>query len=128
RAAAIRAARPPTLSWQPEDPERAALGRVRGQIAHRIHEAERGAGVPRIEIARDDGAGPAADAVQDRDVLLTVRTAVGDRLADDSRGRLEAPQQLPRLRVHRLEPAVHRAVEDDVARRRERPTPHGKRL
>ena len=54
--------------------------------------------------------------------------AVGDRLADDPGAGLELPQQLAGARVDRLEPAVHRAVEDDVARRRQRAAPDGKLL
>src|SRR5207249_8609357 len=41
---------------------------------------------------------------------------------------LELPQQLAAARVHHLEPPVQRPVEDDVARRHERATPHGKWL
>ena len=49
--------------------------------------------------------------------------AIGDRLADDPGAGLELPQQLAGARVDRLEPAVHRAVEDDVAGGRERAAP-----
>src|SRR5204862_1740960 len=44
----------------------------------------------------------------------------GDRLGDDSAVGLELPQRVAALRVDRLEPAVHRAVEDDVSGRGER--------
>src|SRR5215207_8122982 len=46
-------------------------------------------------------------------------------IPDDAGADLELPQLLARARVHRLEPAVERAIEDDTARRRERATPHG---
>src|SRR5215212_831674 len=98
------------------------------QIAHRVHESEGAVAVAWIEIARDDGAGPAADAAHDGDVLLAVGAAVGDRLADDSRRGLELPQRFSTARVDGFEPAVHRAVEHDVAFRRERTAPDGKVL
>ena len=68
-----------------------------GQVRHRVDEAERGGAVARVEIARDDRARPAADAGEHGDVLLAVRAAVGDRLADDPRAGLELPEQRRRL-------------------------------
>src|SRR5688572_14398232 len=82
----------------------------------------------RGHIAGDEEAHVAADARVDRDVLLAIRPQVRDGIADDAGADLELPQLLARARVHRLEPAVERAVEDDAARRRERAAPHGERL
>ena len=47
------------------------------------------------------------------------------RLADDAGAGLELPELLARARVDGLEPAVHRAVEHDVAGGDECPAPHG---
>ena len=52
--------------------------------------------------------------------------AIGDRLADDPGAGLELPQQLAGVGIDRLEPAVHRAVEDDVAGGRQAPLQTGK--
>ena len=41
--------------------------------------------------------------------------AIGDRLADDRRSRLELPQHFAAAGIDRLEPAVHGSVEDHVA-------------
>src|SRR5688500_19022422 len=112
-----------TPSGKREDIERPSLLGVLRQVARRADEAVGGGRVARIEVVRDDRAGPAADAVEDGDVLPSVGPAVGDRLRDDAGRRAEAPEQLAGARVERLEPAVHRAVEDDVAGRRERAAP-----
>ena len=64
----------------------------------------------------------------DRDVLLAVGAGVGHRVADDAGADLELPEHRAVARVDGLEPAVERAVEDDVARRRERAAPHRERL
>src|SRR3981081_211211 len=54
----------------------------------------------------------AADAAHDRHVLLTVLLP-GDRLSDDARRRLEAPQDLAGLSVEGLEFAGHDAGEHE---------------
>src|SRR5207302_2855383 len=111
-----------------KDPEGAAAGRVPRQVAHRVDEAAARGLIAGIQADGDDGARPAADAVEDGDVLLAAGTAKGDGLADDSRGGLELPQQLAGARVHGLEPAVHGAVEDDVAGGGQRAAPDGEAL
>jgi hypothetical protein len=67
-SAAFRAARRHTASLP---------SRVLRQVLHRVGEAVGGGAVARVEVAGHDGAGPAADARQDGDVLLAVRAAVG---------------------------------------------------
>src|SRR5213076_1085005 len=71
-------------SWQRERVKHPALSRRLRQITHRVDESQRCGAVARIELAGDDRACPAADAAEDRDVLLAVRSAVGHRLSDDS--------------------------------------------
>src|SRR5437762_3312967 len=113
-------------SWQRERVKHPALSRRLRQITHRIDESQRCGSVARIELAGDDRARPAADAAEDRDVLLAVRSAVGHRLSDDSGAAFELPQQLARLRVDCFEPPLHRPVERDVAGSDERAAPHRK--
>src|SRR3954454_11622034 len=81
------------ISRKREHIERAPLGRALRQIAHRVDEALRPGAVARIEIVRDDRAGPPADAREDRDVFLAVRAAIRNRLADDPGACLELPQE-----------------------------------
>src|SRR3954449_4279018 len=109
---------------QRKDMQHAAFHGVLRQVAHRVDEAERGRSVARIDLSGDDRAGPAANAGEHRDVLLAIRAAVAYGLADDAGARAEAPQHLARVRIERLEDAVHRAVEDDAARGGERAAPH----
>src|SRR4029079_14533142 len=71
---------------------------------------------------------PPADPGVDRDVLLAVGAGVRHRRADDARSDLELIEHGPVGGVHRLEPAVQRVVENDVARGGQRAAPHGKRL
>src|SRR4051812_29099413 len=108
--------------------EHAAFHRVLRQVFHRVDEAERGRAVAGVEVPRDHPAGPSAHARQDADVLLAVRGAPGDRLSDDAGGCAELPEYLAVFGVERLEGPVHRAVEDNVARRDERAAPHGEAL
>src|SRR5687767_7860497 len=72
--------------------KRASLGRVLRQVLHRIDKPERRRRIARVQIARDHNARPAADAGEDRNVLLPVRPAVRHRLPDDSRAALELPK------------------------------------
>src|SRR6185437_15713064 len=101
-------------SGQREDIEHPALRRLLLQVGNDGREAAAGAFVARIEVAGDDAARPAADARQHGDVLPVFGAAIRHRLADDPRARLEFPELIAGLRVDRLEPAFHRAVEDDV--------------
>src|SRR5918997_4475832 len=71
---------------------------------------------------RHADAGPAADAREHRDVLLAA-VAEGVDVADDAGGRAEAEQLAPVALVHRLDVALERPVEDDVARGGQRPGP-----
>src|SRR3954454_1762555 len=75
------------------------------------------------EACRKADAGPAADAGEHGDVLLAL-VRVGHHVSDDAGGSLELVELLPGLRVDRLQIALERAVEDHVARRRERARPH----
>src|SRR3954452_11770049 len=120
--------RHPRISWQCKRVEHPALGRRLRQVRHRVDESEGGGAVVRIELTGDDGTGPAADSGENRNVLLSVRSLVGDRLADDPGAAFELPEELTGTRVDRFEPPFHRAVEDDVARRRDRAAPDGKVL
>src|SRR5881398_1508487 len=76
-------------------------------------------GIARIELGGDDRAGPAADARWKSDILPAVGAAIADGLTDNPGTGLELPQQFPGAGVDGFEPAVHRAVEDHAAARRE---------
>src|SRR5687767_7308279 len=68
---------------------------LRGCVAQRFHgqAPPRACGrVARIELVDHDRPGPTANAGENGHVLLAVGTAIGDRLPDDSRGGLRAPQ------------------------------------
>src|SRR6267378_3790687 len=56
------------------------------------------------------------------------RARVRNRRADDARADFELPQLLAGPRIDGFEPAVQRAVEDDVARSDHAPAPHGELL
>src|SRR5204863_5447535 len=99
-----------------------------GQVAHGVHEPAGRRAVAPIEVARNDRAGPAANTREHRDVLPAVGAAIGHRLPDDSGGGLVLPEHAPGLRVEGLEPAIHRAVENDIAGRHQRAAPHRKVL
>src|SRR6476469_1760521 len=71
------------LARQREDIEHASRSSLHRQVLDRIDEAERRRRVARVEIAGDDGTGPAADAGDERDILPAVGPPVTDRLADD---------------------------------------------
>src|ERR671912_1859387 len=73
--------------------ERPSFRRDVLQVAHDVDEAEGRGPVAHVEVAGDDGARPAADAGEDGHVLLSIRAAVGDRLADRARAHLELPEQ-----------------------------------
>src|SRR4051812_44215201 len=55
---------------QAEDIERPPLRRDVRQVVHHAAPAIRGGGIARVEVVGDDGAGPAADAGQDGDILM----------------------------------------------------------
>src|SRR5206468_1750369 len=72
--------------------------------------------------------GPATDTRKDGDILVPVRAAIRDRLADDAGAGLELPFELAAMRVHRLEPAVHGSVENEIACRNQGAAPDGQIL
>src|SRR5689334_23868290 len=84
---------------QRKDMQHAAFHRVLGKVLHGVDEAERRRAVARIDFAGDDGAGPAADAGEHRDVLPAIGAAIAHRLADDSRGSVGAPQHFAGLGI-----------------------------
>src|ERR1700760_5149253 len=63
---------------QGEDIERLSGCGLRLEIRHEPVHAKRTGGIPRIKVAGDDGARPAADPRQDGDVFAPVRTTIGD--------------------------------------------------
>src|SRR5579883_1964503 len=105
---------PITGASEREDVDHTARGGVLRQIGHGAGRPERGRGVVGRETERDR-AQPAADPGVHGHVLFPVRPHVRDGIPDDPGPTLELPEHLPTLRVDRLEPSVHRAVEQDVA-------------
>src|ERR1700743_195595 len=79
--------------------------------------------VTRIEIGGTDRPRPSAYAGEDRNVLLAVRAAIGDRLANDARACFELPKYLSVACVSGFEPAIERAIENEIACRRNGPAP-----
>src|SRR5690606_37216643 len=110
---------------QREDEQRAAERRVPGEILVPAH------GAQPLGLSGQPGrhayAGPAADTRIDADVLLAL-ILVRKHVADDSGGRLELPKLFAVLGAHRLDIALERAVEHDVARGRERAGPYREAL
>src|SRR5207237_8037912 len=98
----------------------------------RVSEGAEGAEARRRVLVADPGsdadACPAADPGEDGDVLLAVGSEERHRVADDPGGSLEPPELLARRRIDRLQPAFHRAVEDEAAIRRERAAVRSERL
>src|ERR1700752_5400578 len=100
---------------QGEDIERPSGCGFRLEIRHDAVHAKCAGGIPRIKVARDDGARPAADPRQDGDICVPVRTSIGARLTDDPGASLELPFQLAGLGVDGFEPAIHCSVENQSA-------------
>src|SRR6201994_765166 len=65
---------------QGEDIERPSGCGFRLEIRHDAVHAECAGGIPRIKVAGDDGAGPAADPRQDGDIFVPIRATISDRL------------------------------------------------
>src|ERR1700751_2226920 len=84
---------------QGEDIERPSGCGFRLEIRHDAKHAKRAGGIPRIKVAGDDGARPAADPRKDGDIFVAVRTTISDRLADDPGASLELPFQFACLGV-----------------------------
>src|SRR2546427_4100592 len=110
----------PPQSRQREDEQRAAGVRHVEVITERADSAQPRSRVFRAHAQGDADAGPAADPREDGNVLLALRPCVRHRVTDDARRALEAPQFPAGALVHRLEPALHRAVENDATGRGER--------
>src|ERR1043166_1345283 len=106
-----------------EDRQHAALVAEAGDVAERAERAEPRGRIVRADVRGDANPRPSADTGQHRDVLLAVGPDVGHRIADDAGRCLELPQQITGLRIHRLQPSLHRPVEDDVAGGGERAGP-----
>src|SRR3954453_2423621 len=98
-----------------EDQQLAPAGGVEWQVLRRAGESQRAVAHPRIDLGIGHHTRPAADARQDRDVLLSVGAAIGDRLADEAGAGTELPQHVPILGVDHFEKAVHGSIEGDIA-------------
>src|SRR3989454_10775780 len=110
----------PPQSRQREDEQRAAGVRHVEVITERADTPRPGLRVFRADAQGEAEAGPAADPREDGNVLLALRPSVRHRVTDNARRALEAPQFPAGALVHRLEPALHRAVENDATGRGER--------
>src|SRR3954463_2723984 len=97
-----------------EDQQFAPAGGVERQILRRAGEPQRTVAHPRIDLGIGHHTRPAADARQDRDVLLPVGAAIGDRLADEPGSGAKLPKYVPILGVDYFEKAIHGAVEGDI--------------
>src|SRR4051794_30187064 len=102
-------------SWKRKDEQVAPLGGVIRQVAHCADETECCRRIARVEIANHDGARPTAYTGEDADVLLAIGPAIANRLADHAGRQLDLPKQLTGFGMKRFEPAVHRAVKDEIA-------------
>src|SRR5882724_7395239 len=103
------------LLLEREDRQHPTLGGELTRIAERAERAQTSGRILGTDTGGHADAGPATDARIHRNVLLLVRPRVAHRVADDARGGLELPEFLAGLGVNRLEPAFHRAVEDQAA-------------
>src|SRR5213078_4639374 len=104
--------------------EHASLVGVVGQVLHSGGKSQRRRLVASIQSARNDCSSPTADARQDGDVLLAIRTFVRRGLSNNSRTGLELPEKSPAFCIDGLEPPIERAVKDDISSGRERAAPH----
>src|SRR3984957_19699809 len=84
---------------QGEDIERPSGCGFRLEIRHEPVHAERAGRVPRVKVAGNDGARPAAHPREDVHLLVPVRPTIGSGVPDDARAGLELPFQLPCLIV-----------------------------
>src|SRR3954463_9769238 len=97
-----------------EDQQLTPARGVERQILGRTDKTERAVAHPRIDLGIGHHTRPAADARQDRDVLLPVGAAIGDRLADEPGSGAKLPKYVPILGVDYFEKAIHGAVEGDI--------------
>src|SRR3569623_157444 len=109
-----------------EHQQLAPAGGVERQVLSSTGEAKRGVAYARIDLGVGHDSGPAADARENGDILLSVRAAVGDRLTDEAGACAKLPKHVAVLGVDRLEQAVHGAVEGDIAGGYERAAPDRK--
>jgi len=79
-----------------------------------------------VEPSGYNGASPAPNTGQHGHVLLAVRATVGNRPPDNARTSIEPPEFLTGACMYRLEPPLHRAVEDHPTRRGHGAAPDGK--
>src|SRR6266852_4123337 len=107
---------------QPEHEQRAARVADVDVVTEGADRAECGGRILGADAERHTRAGPATDAGEHGDVLLAVGPQIGHRVADDSGGRLELPQECAGGRIDRLQPAFHRTVEHDARGRGQRAT------
>src|SRR6185437_3728369 len=118
-ASGISPARAIRNSLQSEYIQHTSRARVLLDVGHRPDRAK-SRGRVRFRHARQGGGRkPTADAGVHGDVLLAVRSHERHRLTDDSRARLELPENLAGARVDGPEPAIERAVEHEIAAGRE---------
>src|SRR5689334_1540068 len=92
------------LARNGEDIEHASRRGFHRQVLDRVGKAKRAGRVARVHLAGHHRAGPTADARDERNILPPVRSAVADRLADDSAARLELPELLAVARIDGFEP------------------------
>src|SRR5205085_7652640 len=91
------------LSLETKDIHRASCGRVLLDVFHCANHAEPCIRIVGRDIRKGDGAHPATDAGIDRDILLDIRTEVGDRVRDDAGCDVELPEVIASSCVNRLE-------------------------
>src|SRR3954471_22843932 len=115
-----------TSPLEAEDIDRAPGRCIFLDVFHRAHDAQRCVRIVGRYLGKRDRSHPSADPGIDGDVLLAVRTEVGDGISDDARRGVELPEFRPRPRVDRLEPPVHRSVEHDIPARGEDAAVNGK--
>src|SRR5438477_1199390 len=108
-----------TIVLKAEHIDGASRSRVLLDLFHRADDAERRVRIVGGDIRERDRAHPAADARVDGDVLPAIRADVRDWVRDDTRGDVKLPKLGAGAGVGCFEPAVHRAVEHDIAAGRE---------
>ena len=78
---------------QPEDPHDAALTRMAPDVLHEIRRRPHIRGIVRAHISREQEPVTAESCI-DGNVLLAIRSAIRDRVADDARADFEFRQKL----------------------------------
>src|SRR5438270_10394530 len=117
RAGIASASRPhPRSLRERKDIQHSSLRRVLRKILYCVAESKRNGGIARVESPCDYGSCPSSYSREDGDVLPSIRPFVGNRLPDNSRSGLKLPQDLSTMGIGSLEPSVHRAEKDHIAR------------